>query len=111
MKEGQIVITSIQQADGQRKLRPVLLLKQMPSFGDWLVCGISTHLEHEVKKFDFIIEQSNPVFKATGLKKSSLIRLGFLAVLPDIQISGTIGYISFEIYNLLISNLVMYLQN
>ncbi len=30
MKEGDVGLASLQQADGQQKLRPVLLLKQVP---------------------------------------------------------------------------------
>lgn len=111
MKEGDIVIAPIQQADGLRKLRPALLLKQMPSFRDWLVCGISTHTEHEVKGFDIRIDQSHTIFKSTGLKTSSIIRLGFLAVIPETQIRGTIGLVSSDIYDQLMANLVNHLQS
>lgn len=55
MKVGDIVLAQLQQADGQYKLRPVLLLKQFPPFGDWLVCGISSHVRHAVSDFDEVI--------------------------------------------------------
>jgi mRNA interferase MazF len=108
LKEGDIAIAPIQQADGQVKARPVLLLKQMPSFGDWLVCGISTHLEHEIKDFDIRINQED--LGATGLKTSSLIRLSFLGVIAENQIKGVIGSVSNDVYQRLISNLTTYLQ-
>ena len=41
MNEGDVVLTPLPQANGLVKLRPAILLRQMPSFGDWLVCGVS----------------------------------------------------------------------
>jgi len=45
--EGEIALTPLPQADGQAKLRPAVLLRKVPPFGDWLVCGVSTQLHHE----------------------------------------------------------------
>jgi mRNA interferase MazF len=44
MKNGNIVLIPLPQSDGAIKRRPALLLKQMPPFNDWLLCGISTQL-------------------------------------------------------------------
>jgi mRNA interferase MazF len=44
MREGSIILTEIVQADGQRKNRPALVLREMPKYGDLLICGISTQL-------------------------------------------------------------------
>ncbi len=41
MREGNIILTSILQANGEIKNRPVLILREMPKFQDFLVCGIS----------------------------------------------------------------------
>lgn len=49
MKDGDICIHKVAQPDGSFKMRPVLLLKQMPPFGDWIVCAISSQLRQEVK--------------------------------------------------------------
>jgi hypothetical protein len=43
MQEGSIILTNLPQADGTFKLRPVLVLRQLPNT-DFLVCGISTQL-------------------------------------------------------------------
>ena len=51
MKEGDVALTPLPQADGQIKNRPVILLRQMPAFGDFLVCGISTQLHQEVNPY------------------------------------------------------------
>jgi mRNA interferase MazF len=44
MREGEIILANLVQADGSFKLRPVLLLKRLPGYNDFLVCGISTQL-------------------------------------------------------------------
>lgn len=49
--ESDIVLVAIPQADGTLKNRPVLLLRRLPRFNDFLVCGISTQLTQEVKNF------------------------------------------------------------
>ena len=68
-------------------------LRAMPPYGDLLVCGVSTQLHHEVVGFDDPIRPSDTDFAASGLKAPSLIRLGFLAVLPASTLLGAIGSI------------------
>jgi hypothetical protein len=46
MTEGDIALASLPQADGHIKNRPVLLLRRLPPFDDFLVCGISTDGEY-----------------------------------------------------------------
>jgi hypothetical protein len=46
MTQGDIALAPLPQADGRTKLRPVILLRQVPHFGDWLICGVSTQLHH-----------------------------------------------------------------
>lgn len=111
MTEGDIVLTPVPQADGTIKNRPAVFLREMPPFKDLLVCGISTQLRQEVKGFDEIISQSDADFAASGLIRESLIRLGYLAVLPRNQIVGTIGSISTERHKKLLENLSTYLIN
>ncbi|MBJ7391752.1 MAG: hypothetical protein JHC85_09305 [Chthoniobacterales bacterium] len=81
----------------------------MPPFGDWLVCGVSTQLQQEVAGFDDIIDPSDPDFPGSGLKATSLIRLGFLAVLPEDQLLGILGSISGERHRALMSRLSKFL--
>jgi mRNA interferase MazF len=96
MKEGDVVLAPIPQADGRVKNRPVVFLREMPPFRDLLVCGVSTQLRQQVKDFDEIIARSDPDFAASGLLAESVIRLGFLAVLPRKNVAGSIGAISAE---------------
>jgi mRNA interferase MazF len=109
MKEGDIVLALLPQTDGRGKYRPAVVLRRMPRFGDLLVCGVSAQLRQQVADFDEIIEPSHADFKTSGLKVSSLIRLGFLAVLPVSSFLGTIGFISAQRHQRLLSRLSEYL--
>ena len=109
MKEGDIILTPIPQADGQTKNRPALFLRIMPPFDDALVCGISTQLHQEVTGFDVVIASEDADFVSSGLVADSLVRLGFLAVIPKTKIVGSIGFISSERHKKLLKNLSAYL--
>jgi len=110
MQEGDVVLTPIPQADGRIKNRPALILREMPSHGDLLVCGISSQLHHSVPGLDEIISPTDADFASSGLAAASLIRLSFLAVLPRKNIAGAIGSIAPERHRRLLealSNLLM----
>ena len=68
MKESDIALAPLPQADGRTKNRPVLLLRKMPPYEDYLVCGISTQLRQEVVGFDEIVSTADADFSASGLK-------------------------------------------
>ena len=55
MKEGDIILTPVPQANAQIKNRPALFLREMPPFNDALVCGVSTQLQQQVMGFDEVI--------------------------------------------------------
>jgi len=105
MKEGDVVLTPVPQADGKLKNRPAIILREMPLYHDLLVCGVSTQLHQEVEGFDEIISPSDADYKLSGLLSESLIRLGFLAVLPRKNIAGSIGAISSERHRRLLRTL------
>lgn len=109
MKEGFVALTPLPQADGQVKNRPTIALREMPPYGDFLVCGVSTQLHQQVIGFDEIIERSHADYAMSGLKSPSLIRLGFLAVLPASAFVGSIGSISRERHRHLLRRLSEYL--
>ena len=109
MKQGNVVLTPVPQADGKLRNRPAIILREMPSYGDLLVCGISTQLHQYVKGFDEIISPADNDFKSTGLLSKSLVRLGFLAVLPHSRILGSIGAISSGRHKRLLKTLSDYL--
>lgn len=109
MNQGDVILTPVPQADGNSKNRPAIFLREMPPFRDVLVCGVSTQLHREVKGFDDIINSTDSDFIATGLKTDSLIRLGFLAVLPRKAVLGSIGAISAQRHRRLLKRLSDYL--
>ena len=109
MKEADIVIVPMPQADGAIKNRPAIVLLEMPPFRDVLVCGVSTQLRQFAKDFDEVIAKSDPDFSASGLKNESLIRLGFLVVVPRNRIVGSIGSIAAERHRRLQQRLSDYL--
>lgn len=94
MVSGKIILAELPIGNGLTKLRPALVIKVIPPFNDLLVCGISTQLHQEVKGFDEVILKTNNDFAASGLMQTSLIRLGYLAVIPTTIVSGAIGSIS-----------------
>lgn len=109
MKEGDILLAALRQSDGAVKDRPVLFLRKMPPFDDFLVCGISTQLQQS-SPIDEIIATNESDFRSSGLKAASLVRLGFLAVLPRTEFKGRIGSISAARHQRLLTTLADYLR-
>jgi mRNA interferase MazF len=109
MKEGDVILTPIPQADGSVKNRPAVVLREMPRYHDLLLCGVSTQLHQSVEGFDEIISPGAPDFSSSGLLSESLIRLGFLAVLPRKGIAGSIGATSSARHQRLLKRLSDYL--
>ena len=94
MKPGSIALAQVQQSDGRLKPRPVVILQEMPPFSDWLVCAVSSQLRQEFLGFDEIVHSADADFKSSGLKVSSLIRLGLVATIPRSAMLGELGVIS-----------------
>lgn len=109
MNEGDIVLIAMPQSNGQIKRRPALILRSIPPFGDWLLCGISTQLRQQVPGFDEIIEPSHSDFAGSGLKSASLVRLGFLSTFPPSALLGKIGRIAPERHRRLLEHLASHL--
>lgn len=109
MKQGDVVLTPVPQSNGITKNRPAIFLKEMPPYEDLLVCGVSTQLHQEVVGFDEVISDTDPDFATSGLRSTSLIRLGFLAVLPRTDIINSIGSISAQRLQRLLKTLSDYL--
>lgn len=109
MKEADVILTPLPQADGATRNRPALLLRELPPFGDSLACGISKRIHHAVPEFDEIISHGDSDFAASGLLADSVIRLGFLAVLPRQRILGSIGTIGSARHARLLINLSKHL--
>ena len=108
-EEGDIIIASILQADGKRKNRPGVFLREIRPYGDLLICGISTQLRHEVTGFDEIISPNDADFVSSRLNSTSLVRLGHLMTVPRDRVPGKIGSISPARHRRLLERLSEYL--
>ncbi len=111
ISEGSIIVAQIPQANGETKARPVLLLRELPGFADFLVCGISTQVRHAIADFDLVIDPSDQDFKMSGLKASSVIRLNFLSTIPQSRMARYLGNISSENLALLQNRLANYIYS
>ena len=109
VSEGDVVVAELPQADGNAKLRPVLILRKLPGFGDCLVCGISTQVRQAVAEFDVVLEPTDEHFADTGLRAASVVRLSFLASIPVNRMTRKLGRVSAEVLETLQSNLAGHL--
>lgn len=97
-RAGQIALVPFPFTDlNGSKLRPVLLIRQASSqFDDWLVCMVSSQVRQAEPDLDEILTPEDPDFNDTGLKVTSVMRLGRLAVIDGALLSGRIGEIGTE---------------
>jgi mRNA interferase MazF len=71
------------------------LLGKLPGeYDDWLICMISSQIRRSVPEFDEIIREGDPDFAGSGLKASSVIRIGRLAVVEGEILLGAIGQLA-----------------
>jgi mRNA interferase MazF len=94
---------------GKAKPRPAVALRQLPGFGDWLVCGVSRQLHQFVGGFDEQVSATDPDLSLSGLTGPSIIRLSFLQAVPLSAIMGRIGAISADRHRRRLSNLSRHL--
>ncbi len=111
MKEGDIVLIDLPQSGGGSKLRPALILKRLPKYNDFLVCGISTQISQYIKDVDEILNENDIIFTQTGLHKTSVIRIFFLAVVSSQNISGSIGTVPGMLHKDLLQRLAKFLAS
>jgi len=62
IKEGDVILSPVPQADGSIKTRPAVILREMPLYSDFLVCGVSTQIHQRIKDIDEIISLSDADF-------------------------------------------------
>jgi 3-deoxy-manno-octulosonate cytidylyltransferase (CMP-KDO synthetase) len=110
VKPGHVIAAAMPQADGRVKLRPTIVLREIPPFGDLLVCGISAETRHLVVGLDEVIGPADADFAASGLTETSLIRLGCLTTIPRRQFGGYVGRIGMARLNRLLSRLSQVLK-
>ncbi len=94
MKPGDVVRWTFVQGDGQRKMRPAIIIGAVPPFNDWLVCAVSSQVQRAVKDLDIVIDTRHPDFNRTGLRMESVVRVAQLTTLPDKVVQGAIGEVA-----------------
>jgi mRNA interferase MazF len=111
-KAGQVVVFRFPQTDLEEgKLRPALLLGKLPGeYDDWLICMISSQTHQYISGFDELVKDSDEDFEQSGLKVTSVIRVGRLAVVSGEILLGAIGEISSERLNRVKKNLSNWLS-
>ena len=94
ISEGDVFVAHLPQADGGIKLRPVLLLRELPGFGDFLACGISTQLHQQIVGCDLYLKEGTAEFAQSGLTAASIVRLSFLSAVPVQRMARRLGRVS-----------------
>lgn len=112
LKPGIVSVVRFPRSDVEKgKYRPFILLSSLPGpFSDWMICALTSQLQHKVDDWDEVIDASDPDFSISGLKCPSLIRLGKLATVESAVLEGVLGEISSERLNRLLQRLSAYLQ-
>ena len=91
------------------KLRPAVCLRKLPTYNEFLVCGLST----KVNRFNEVLDEKVSPNKEKGLQglkaSQSMIRLGFLGRVRIEEIAGRIGFISVPLHGRLLKKLGEYL--
>ncbi len=110
---GQVVLFRFPQTDLEAgKPRPALLLGRLPGdYDDWLICMISSQIRHHIQGFDEIIQDADADFAESGLKVSSVIRVGRLAVVEGEILLGATGQIAPERLQRIKSRLARWLNS
>ena len=95
------------------KERPAICLRQLPPpysapYSTFLVCGLSTQLQHYEEDFDEIVDPDKDG-DCHYLLKKSVIRLGLLATVQKTDIRGQLGSISDKRHKRLLEKLREYL--
>jgi len=93
---GDVVLISLPQAGGgPPKLRPALVLAQLPgSYQDTFICGVSTQLSAQIPDWDELIQPGDADYAQSGLHHASIIRLSYLYSTEQSEVVGKIGQIA-----------------
>jgi mRNA interferase MazF len=112
MKAGDVVLISLVQfANAPPKLRPALLLGNLPGpYQTRLVCGISSQLHRQIPNWDELIQRGESDFSLSGLHCASVIRLSYLHAAASPELVGVIGYVDSARLARLITRLVDHLR-
>jgi mRNA interferase MazF len=92
---GDVVLIPLPQlGGGTPKLRPALLLAELPGpYQNLLLCGVSTQLQQLQANWDELLQTGDGDFAASGVHHPSVIRLSYLYAADPDEIAGVIGRI------------------
>ena len=96
MKRGTIVLTKFPFTNlKSTKRRPAVVISKTESFKkNVIVAFISTVIPDDLPNTDLIFYKSDKNFNKSGLKKTSVIKLGKLATLNQSIFTGELGYVT-----------------
>jgi mRNA interferase MazF len=108
-KIGHIVLTPFPFTDMTgEKVRPALILGVQNGGDDITVCFISSVVSNKIHKFEILIDSEDKIFKKTGLKSKSIIKVTKIASLDRAVILGQIGELDIKNINKVKNILKMY---
>ena len=95
MNPGDVVLIALTQFAGATpKLRPALLLADLPGpYQNLLLCGVSAQLHQLEAQWDELVQTNDADFASSGLHRDSIIRLSYLHAADPSEIAGVIGSI------------------
>jgi len=113
ISEGQIVLFRFPYTDmAEGKLRPALVLRKLPgNFDDWLICMISSQIQHQALGIDERIKPDDDDFTQSGLKLESIIKVCRLAVVEGSILLGNTGQINNSRLKKIKKNLAAWIVN
>lgn len=110
MNKGDIVLAKMPASGYSFKLRPVLIINIFPPYNDLFVCGISSQIHQHIEGLSFIMRESDDFFEKSGLSKSSVIRINYLATVPASKVFGRLGNVPNDIFKQILTRLIRLIQ-
>jgi mRNA interferase MazF len=80
------------------KIRPALVISELKE--DIIVVGIFSKIPDILEESWFLINEEDPWFKQTGLKKTSVIKTGKIAVIHNSIVRKKLGKLPVDIFGL-----------
>ncbi len=93
LHRGDIVLVPFPFTDlSSKKVRPALIISPNPQQEDVILVFISSVISPYPSRFDYLLEEKNPAFLATGLKVPSVFKMRKILTLSRTQILRYLGH-------------------
>lgn len=97
MKRGDIVLVRFPFTDlSSSKLRPASVIAPENKYGDVILAFISSVIE-DIEATDFVLDKSDKDFSKTGLKRTSVFKMGKIATLSKDIVYGKMGSVTLRL--------------